>query len=374
VSVTSPVSLRDLHIAWREARRGKKPSADQAAFDADWPEHLIELEAELNALTWSPAPPTCFIAKAPKAREIHAPAFIDRVVHHYLVPRLETIYEPVFIHDSFSNRKGKGTHAAVDRLQEFVREVHSGEGGGWFLQLDIRNFFNSIHRPTLWELLRDRMERHGFALPIRHTVHALLRHSPLHHGAHYACRPEERPLVPVHKRLENAAPGCGIAIGNLSSQFFANVYLDRLDQFVKHQLKAKRYVRFVDDFVLVHHDRGQLATWLAEIEHFLAETLRLELKPDRRLSPLTGGCDFLGYVIFPTHRLVRRRVIAHCRSKLAAWERRHITAERRPTRAGIDSLRSTWSSYLGHFKHSTDRQIIPRLLGRFPWMPNELAR
>src|SRR5690606_19358766 len=139
--------------AFLAARRGKVPSANRLSFESRWIDHLLELEQRLNAGTWQPSRSTCFIARRPKSREIHAPDFADRVVHHWLVPYLEEIYEPRFIHDSFSNRAGKGTHAAVDRLRHFIRQVHSGQGGGWYLQLDVRNFFNSLHRPTLWRML-----------------------------------------------------------------------------------------------------------------------------------------------------------------------------------------------------------------------------
>lgn len=236
------VALRDLHAAWKAARRHKAPSAGQLAFDARWADRQMDLQEQLQAGTWSPGPSTCFVATRPKAREIHAPAFGDRVVHHWLVPQLETIYEPAFIHDSYANRVGKGSHAAVRRLQQFVHQVHSGQGGGWFLQLDIANFFNRIHRPTLWAMLKERMERGHLPMPTRHATHALLRRSPLDAGVHMLCSPSELARVPPHKRLANAPQGCGIAIGNLSSQFFANVYLDRLDQYVKHTLKARRQV------------------------------------------------------------------------------------------------------------------------------------
>ncbi|HLF10173.1 MAG TPA: reverse transcriptase domain-containing protein, partial [Gammaproteobacteria bacterium] len=293
MSVGEAVSLRDLHTAWREARRGKRPSDNQLAFEHFWIDGLLDLQRELNAGTWEQSPPTCFIAKLPKAREIHAPDFRDRVVHHWLVPRLERICEQTFIFDSFSNRKGKGTHAAVQRLQTFVRQVESGQGGGWYLQLDIHNFFNSIHRPTLYELLKKTMTRHGVPLPLKRAVHALLRRSPLHDGVIERFTAAERALVPSHKRLANAGPGCGISIGNLSSQFFANVYLSALDQFVKHTLKAKRYLRYVDDFVLVHESREQLASWQAQIEDFLRDRLRLKLKAEVKLRPLESGIDFL---------------------------------------------------------------------------------
>lgn len=362
-------TFRALCSAWREARRGKKPSPDQLTFDSQWIGNLLELEERLNDLTWSPSPSTCFIAKAPKVREIHAPAFADRVVHHYLVPKLEAIYEPIFIHDSYSNRQGKGTHAAVAQLRRFVRQVSSGQSSGHYLQLDIANFFNTIHRPMLYRLLKVRMERAGLPLHVRHAVHALLKESPAKVGVRYACTEAERQAVPPHKRLENAAPGCGIAIGNLSSQFFANVYMDRLDQFVKHTLKAQRYLRYVDDFVLVHQDAEQLIEWQARIRKFLQAELRLELKAGSKLAPLSSGIDFLGYVVYPRHTVVRRRVIGHCRAKLSAWEASHVREGRiHASLRDLEQLRSIWSSYAGHFSHANSYRLRQQLNSRYRWL------
>jgi RNA-directed DNA polymerase len=369
------VLLRELHAAWLEARRGKKPSANQLRFDTLWIDNLLELQERLEAGTWSPGPSTCFVAQHPKAREIHAPDFADRVVHHWLVPQLERIYEPTFIHDVYSNRIGKGTHSAVKRLQGFVRQAQSGDGGGWYLQLDIKNFFVSIHRPTLYAMLKRRMERHGLPMPVRHAVHALLRRSPATAEVVYACTPAERATVPEHKRLANAAPGCGIAIGNLSSQFFANVYLDALDQFVKHRLKVPRYLRYVDDFVLVHHSREQLLAWRDEIERFLTSELRLTLKAEQKLTPLTAGVDFLGYVIYPTHTVVRRRVIAHARERLDAWERCHVRrCQVIATPEEFEQLRSVCASYAGHFSHANSWQLRRRFRARYPWLRAALLR
>jgi RNA-directed DNA polymerase len=363
------VSLQDLHSAWREARRGKRPSLDQATFEADWAENLLTLQERLTAGTWSPAPPTCFIATAPKAREIHAPAFADRVVHHYLVPQLEAIYEPIFIYDSFSNRVAKGTHAAVLRLRQFVREVDSGQGRGFYLQLDVRNFFNRIHRPTLYGLLKPRMERAGLSEPVRRAVHALASHSIRRSGVIDACAPAERALVPPYKRLLNAPPGCGIAIGNLSSQFFANVYLNELDQFVKHTLRAQRYLRYVDDFVLVHRDPAQLEAWHRQITAFLFERLALNLKPGAAVRPLERGIDFLGYVIYPRRTVVRRRVIGHARARLAELEQLHVKRGRLTEDPEILArMRSTWSSYAGHFRHANSYRLVARIHNRFPWL------
>jgi hypothetical protein len=338
-------------------------------------DHLLVLQRELEAGAWSPRPSTCFIATRPKAREIHAPDFADRVVHHWLVPQLEQVYEPGFIHDSYANRAGKGTHAAVRRLQAFARQVDSGQGGGWFLQLDVHNFFNSIHRPTLWAMLRTRLARAGLPETVRRATHALLRQAPLAAGVDIRGTAAERAQVPPHKRLANAAPACGLPIGNLSSQFFANVYLDALDQFVKHTLKAPRYLRYVDDFVLVHRDRAQLEAWRDAITAFLGRELRLSLKPEIRLAPLGEGIDFLGYVVRPTHTRVRTRVLEHAQAALRAWEREHVVRRGlRVTPADLRRLSSVWASYSGHFRHADAHRLQARLFKRYPWLTAATVR
>ena len=362
--------LQDLHRAWKRARRQKAPSYNQLRFDATWIRGLLQLQEQLEAGTWSPRPSTCFIATRPKAREIHAPDFADRVAHHAVIPPLDVRYEPAFIHDSYANRVGKGSHAAVRRLQQFVRQVDSGQPAGWFVKMDIHNFFNSISRRILWEdMLKPRMQRWGLPEWLQRAVHALLRNDPLHAGVHVRATPYELAQVPPHKRLANAAPGCGLPIGNLSSQFFANVYLDALDQFVKHQLRAKRYLRYVDDFVIVHHSREQLLEWLGAITEFLGTSLRLSLKPDTQIARLHDGIDFLGYVVRPTHTLCRRRVVAHAIEKLAAIEAIHLRAGRlRATPTQRDRIRSVLASYDGHFQHANTHRLRHRLQARFPWI------
>ncbi|PMQ04206.1 Group II intron-encoded protein LtrA [Dyella sp. AD56] len=362
------VTVRQLHDAMCAARRRKKPSANQLAFELAWMDRLIAIEADINAGRWSPAPATCFVATRPKAREIHAPDFGDRVVHHWLVPQLEAIYEPTFIHDSYANRKRKGSHAAVLRLRQFVRQTVSGEGGGWYLQLDVHNFFNSIHRPTLWLMLKDRLTRANLDAAALRVVHALLRHPVERQGVHHRATAAQRAMVPAHKRLENAAPGCGLPIGNLSSQFFANVYLDALDQFVKHTLKARRYARYVDDFVLVHRDRAVLEQWQHDIETFLGRELGLKLKADIRLRPLSAGIDFLGYVVYPTHTRVRARVLQHMTQNLAAWAQAHSVRHGfAATPADIRSAGSILASFDGHLRHANAARVRLQILSRFPW-------
>jgi RNA-directed DNA polymerase len=363
------VTLRALHRAWKAARRGKTPSANMLDFETRWADWLLHLQRQINQGAWKPRPSSCFIATRPKAREIHAPQFSDRVVHHWLVPQLEAVYESRFIHDSYANRKGKGSHAAVRRLQQFVREVDSGQGGGWYLQLDIHNFFNSIHRATLWRMLKPVLVRARLPEISLRAAHALLRYPPVQAGTVVRASAAEIALVPSHKRLVNAPPGCGLPIGNLSSQFLANVYLDRLDQFVKHELKAKRYLRYVDDFVLVHQDRAQLVAWQAQIEAFLARELRLSLKPGALLRRLDDGIDFLGYIVRPTHTLVRRRVVTHMRAALASWEASHIEdGTIRATPNDIQRVQATAASYAGHLRHANSSRLTERTHERFRWL------
>lgn len=360
------VSLRQVYDAWVKARKGKKPSSNQYSFDAVWGSKLLELQNSINTCSWQPNPSTCFIATKPKAREIHAPDFADRVVHHWLVPQLEVLWQPTFIHDSYANQRGKGCHAAIERLQQFIRQAP----GAYYLQLDIHNFFNSIHRPTLWGMLKKKLIKTGASNQVMHATHALLKQHPLKPGVAYRSTVAERAAVPTHKKLENSAPGCGLPIGNLSSQFFANVYLDALDQFVKHTLKARRYIRYVDDFVIIHHDKTQLQQWLAEIERFIANTLRLRLKDDIKLRPLTDGVDFLGYVVRPTHTVTRRRVVTHFKSKLAEWECSHVAdGIIKATPADVRNIKSVIASHLGHLRHANSYRLIGKVINRYPWIP-----
>ncbi len=366
-----PISLAACHAAWLRARRGKRPSANQLAFDARWLDRLLALKTALRVGDWQPARTVSFIVNHPKTREIHAPVFADRVVHHILVERLAALYEPIFIHDCYANRAGKGTHAAVERLQSFMRQRN---GRGWFLKLDIHNYFNSIHRSILYGLLKTRIAkaRHlpaVHALALQSLCHKLLQQKTVERVSD----PDAAARIPPHKRLANAAPGCGLPVGNLSSQFFANIYLNELDQFVKHQLKCHHYLRYVDDFVLLAESRQQLQSWQGQIEAFLTETLRLKLKDDACLAPLSQGIDFLGYRVFTTHRLVRPRVLRHCRDKIETWARRHVHASAAGLRIRADSptleaLQAMLGSYWGHFKHANSARLRRALFTRYAWL------
>lgn len=393
-----PVRLRALYAAYTACRRGKRQARNTMAYEARALDRLIETRDALNDRSWRPSRTLCFVVDRPKAREIHAADFGDRVVHHWLVPRLERWFEPVFIHDSYSNRKGRGTHAAVDRLQHFVQQAtRSGKLKAWYLQLDIANFFNSIDREILYRLIRQRAERVWRAEKAqvaqadrsqseeRHAelnfclwlCRTLLEHDA---GASAIARAPAQALarVPAHKQLKNAPPGVGLPIGNLTSQFFANVYLDRLDQFVKHTLQVRHYLRYVDDFVLLHEDPAQLLRWRDAIVHFLDEHLALRLKVQAEPLPVGGGIDFLGYVTRRTYRLPRRRVLRQAQARLSGF----AAALVQPVRAGTvirwvprlrNALRASWASTLGHLKQSASQRQAQALWQAHPWARSAFA-
>lgn len=324
---------------------------------------------------WRPSRTYSFVVSRPKLREIHAAPFADRVVHHVLVERLARLYEPIFIHDSYANRLGKGTHAAVDRLQSFMRQA-SAEGSrpAFALQLDIANFFNSIHRPTLFRLLQHRLARavrankldSAEAAALQDHCRALLSTDPTL-GVRRRGSPKVFEQVPPPKRLGGQGPARGLPIGNLTSQFFANVYLNELDQFVKHQLKAHWYVRYVDDFVLLHPDSAQLLAWRSQIEAFLTGRLGLKLKIMADPHPLQQGTDFLGYVTRPFYRLARRRVVKRLQACLRTFERLHVRAHvLNLPQAARERLCAQLSSFSGHLRHANSHRLWQRTLARHP--------
>jgi RNA-directed DNA polymerase len=335
-------------------------------------------QAALNQRTWRPSRARVFVTTRPKAREIHAPTFSDRVVHHLLVPQFEALFEPIFIHASYANRAGKGTHAAVARLQTFMRQAtRNGQVRAYALQFDVANCFNSINRRLLYGFISKRLNAASRTNPAERErrlhlawlTRQLLTGNP-GLGAQRLGAPSRFDRVPIHKRLANAAPECGLPIGNLSSQFFANVHLDPLDQFVKHTLKCRWYVRYVDDFVLLASDANQLMEWRVAVRDFLKDRLRLALRlPEPEPAPVSAGVDFVGYVVRPGYLLSRRRVVQAADRALMRWKARVLTAEgmhlSAKSRAG---LRSTLGSYLGHFRHASSRNLAAGLWQRHPWL------
>jgi retron-type reverse transcriptase len=368
------LSLENIYRQYYQCRSNKRNTVNALRFEAEQESNLLRLREQLVGRTYRPRRSVCFFVTRPKLREVFAADFRDRVVHHVLVDYLERLWEPLFIHDSYACRRGKGVHAGVKRLQRCMRQVTAnGARPAWYLQLDIRNYFMSIDHDILFGLLAARLQDESALWLTRLLVYHDCTRKYVMKG-----RPELLNAIPPHKTLFGAAPGKGLPIGNLNSQFFANVYLNTLDQFVKHELKCRHYLRYCDDFVLLHSDREQLEAWESDIERFLADRLALELNPKRKVAPVSNGVDFLGYIVRRDYRLVRRRVVNNLKRRLREYEARLVQRVEGGVRYGferdiLDALAATISSYLGHFKLAKSFRLWVSLWRQFPFLAEYFA-
>ena len=359
-------TFQNIYRAYLVCRRKKRNKKTALAFEVNAEQNLLELTKELAQKTYRPSPSFCFVAKNDKHREVFAADFRDRVIHHLLVSRLEKIWEPVFVYDSFACRKGKGNHGAVKRLRSFTRKVTANQTcRAWFAQLDVRAFFPSIDRRILLSFVLSRLKNKD----LRWLAEIIILHDPAQDPV-FTCSPEKWRNVPVHKSLFSVPADKGLPIGNLTSQFFANVYLNALDQFVKHTLKARYYIRYVDDFVLLHHDRNRLNSWTRQINAFLKNHLKLDLNLNRCIiRPVSNGIDFLGYIVRPSHLYIRRRVAQKC--KLAVTRQTKHMLKRKGRRISLvfppesyQKLYRTINSYLGAFSHASCHRFVQTLFDK----------
>jgi hypothetical protein len=366
--ITTLFTFENLHRAWLDCRRHKRGKTAALAFEANAEEELFDLASELAGRTYRPRPSFCFVARNDKYREVFAAQFRDRVVHHLLVRELEKNWEPVFIHDSYACRKEKGTHAAVQRLQKFMRQATANDTRrAWFAQLDIRSFFPSIDRRLLLDLVHARIHSEE----LQWLAEVLILHDPTIEPL-LTCSHKKWVKILPGKSLFSVPPGKGLPIGNLTSQFFANVYLNPLDQFIKHDLKAKYYIRYVDDLILVHKDRYILEAWRNRIEEFLRNRLLLEMHPVRRIiRPVSNGADYVGYVVRPSHLLIRRRIVNRCKAAIAGQSKviLHKETEKLVIFFPPDvyqQMYATIQSYFGLFLHASSKSLCDSMFAHRP--------
>ena len=344
----APFQFEDIVQAYYDCRRNKRNSASARLFEKDMEINLLELHDDLIAGTYRPGRSICFVVTRPKAREVWAAAFRDRVVHHLMYNHVAPRFYASFIADSCACIPGRGTLYAAKRLESKIRSASENWSKPiFYLKCDLANFFVAIDKAPLRKQLEARItEPWWLALATQILMHDPREDYETRSPAHLFNR------VPQHKRLVAQPARLGLPIGNLSSQFFANVYLDALDQFAKHTLRAKHYIRYVDDFVFLHESPQQLNQWLAAVEAFLPR-LGAKLNPTKTiLQPVDRGVDFVGHVIKPWRRTTRKRSLAHALKRTAA--------------APAEDLRETANSYFGllsQASHShTDRADLARVV------------
>lgn len=343
-------SFPSIYKSYLKCRRNKRNSINSLRFELNAEENVLKIERELRNRTYRPSRSILFAAHKPKAREIFAAAFRDRVVHHVLISQMEKIWEPVFIHDSYACRTGKGTHKAVVRLQKFLRMItKNGNLRAYYLQLDIKDFFISINKQKLFEIIRKKLLDPDLLWLAEKTIFwdCTENYRICGNGQYLLNIPENKSLFGKNNER-------GLPIGNLTSQSFANIYLNELDQFVKHTLKAQFYIRYVDDFLILSTDKAQLEDFRRRIGEFLKDRLILRLHPRRqKLRPVSDGIDFLGYIVRPSHVLVRRRVVNNFKAKIRQFK----------SMTPMD-IEASVASYHGHFKWANSFRLRGRLNNR----------
>ncbi|OJA74492.1 reverse transcriptase [Burkholderia ubonensis] len=284
--------------------------------------NLRRLYDELADGSYMPGRSKCFVITRPKPREVWAAAFRDRIVHHLLYNKIGPRFERSFIADSCACIKGRGTLYAAQRLEAKVRSItQNWSRRAFYLKCDLANFFVSIDKQILLDLLLAKISEPFW----RALTERVLMHDPRDDFEYYG-DPVMMQLVPPHKRLMEQAPHLGLPIGNLSSQFFANVYLDVLDQRAKHVLGAQHYIRYVDDFVFLHESPARLNAILADVAAFLPSRLGVRLNPRKTiLQPIDRGIDFVGQVIKPWRRETRKRTRNEALRRVAATPEGDLT-------------------------------------------------
>jgi len=282
-------SFEHLYNAFLRARKGKRKLEEIAAFERNLEPELFKIQEELASLNYQPGGYYSFYLTEAKRRLISAAPFPDRVVHHALVGIMEPIFERRFIYDSYANRVGKGTHRALDRCTYFLRR------NAYSLQCDVRQFFPSIDNAILKSML---------AKVIRSEKVLWLAGQIIDTGVGVLDEEYDMQWFPGDDLLSANRPR-GLPIGNLTSQFWANVYMNALDQFVKRQLKCRCYIRYVDDVLLFADDKATLHTWKQAIIEYLS-TLRLTIHEEAApVRPASEGLPFLGFIVYPDHRRLK---------------------------------------------------------------------
>ncbi len=268
------ISVENLLTAWREFLRGKKKRRDVQKFSLNLTSNILELHCELAAKTYLHGSYHAFRINDPKPRDIHKATVRDRLLHHAIYRILYPYFDRKFIFDSFSCRIDKGTHKALNKFREYSGVVSKNyTKPAWVLKCDIKKFFANINH----EILKDILVK---SIPDQDTIWLL------------------------NQVIDSFNPG--LPLGNLTSQLLVNVYMNKFDHFLKRKLKIKFCVRYADDFAIFHTDREYLENILPQISEFLEHTLRLTLHPNKVfIKTIASGIDFLGWVHFPNHRVLR---------------------------------------------------------------------
>lgn len=327
-------SFQYLHNSWLAAKRHKRYQHAILDFEYDLEANLLDLVADLKGATYRVSGYRYFYVYEPKKRQVAClTSFRDRVIQHAVCSLLEPIFDPMFIATSFACRKGKGTHAGVASAEQMMRAVKCSHGKVFALKCDIRKYFENINHATLLSLIARKIT--------------------------------DKKMLDLLSEIIGSfrADGCGLPLGNLTSQLFANIYLHALDSYLKHELAVEYYVRYMDDFVIFHHDKQHLHQLRKNIEDWLSENLHLELNAKTAVFPISSQqgrpLDFLGYRILPNRRLLRRNAIKKITKKLGRLHKAYAGGE-----IEFRDVKLQLASHMAHAKHADTGRLLRRILAK----------
>lgn len=324
------ISLENLFSAWDKFKSGKQKKPDVQKFEWMLEKNIFQLHRDLKFGKYKHGAYSSFYIHDPKQRHIHKADVRDRILHHAVFAAINPIFEPTFIANSFSCRINKGTHKGIDILTKTLRKISRNSSNQCFiLKCDVRKFFETVDHSILLNIISKRMKD-------AETLRLL-----------------EKIIGSFMSRCSTLAKQKGLPLGNLTSQLFANIYLNELDQFIKHKLKIKHYIRYTDDFIIVAKDKLYLEDIINPIRSFLYDNLALELHPKKiEIRKFHQGIDFLGYIVLPHYRLLRiktrQRIFKKLKKRVREYKKNMISKH---------ALNQSLQSYLGVLSHANTYKL-----------------
>jgi len=358
------IDVEQLFEAYLSCRKTKRYTQNALKFEVDYEANLFQLKDEIENGSYSPGRSIAFIVNKPVKREIFAADFRDRVMHHWLINKLNPLFEKVFIKDSYACRIGKGTHYGVKRADSFIKACSENyTKDSYILKLDILGFFMHINRKLLYTMLEKFIHQYytqqDKALVLEITK-KIIFNQPTQNCIIKGSNKDWEGL-PKNKSLFNSPQDCGLPIGNLTSQVFANFYMHQFDAFITKELELKYYGRYVDDFVIVHPDKDYLKSLIPQLSNFLLSTLQLTLHPKKiYLKHYSKGVKFLGTVIKPNRIYIANRTKGNFYN--AIEKQNKIIQDHKPTKEEKAAFLSSMNSYLGIMKHYKSYKLRKRMI------------
>jgi retron-type reverse transcriptase len=358
-----------LFAAYYACRRNKRNTHNALLFELNQEKEIQSLYEEILSGTYQVGRSRAFIVFEPVQREIFAANFRDRVIHHYIISRLEPVFERLFIYDSYSCRTTKGTHFGISRIRRFIRSCSQNYTKDCYvLKVDIQGFFMNIRKEILLEktlAIIEKYYKHFDRQLLIDLCRKVIMHNPVPDCIIKGTQRDWEGL-PANKSLFSTGGKVGIPIGNLTSQVFANLYLNDFDQFVKRKLKQRYYGRYVDDCVFVHSSKEELEGLLVHLSAFLQENLALQLHPKKiYLQHYSKGILFTGIFIKPYCQYVGKRIRRKINATMINKYRLNFTSSDRDTDANLTHWIGSVNSYLGTCKHYDTYRFREQLVKRF---------